>query len=50
MFCGDLNGKEINKTVKMRDLFKKIRGTGNISSKDGNKKGQKWDGPKRSRK
>ena len=36
---------------KTRDLFKKIRdikGT-NISCKDGLDKGQKWDGPNRSR-
>ena len=44
-----MNGKEINRMVKSRDLFKKIRGTRNISCQDGNNKGQKWDGPKRSR-
>ena len=36
---------------KIRDLFKKIRDTKgtNISCKDGLDKGQKWDGPNRSR-
>ena len=49
MLCGDLKGKEINRMVNTRDLFKKMRGTRNISSKDGNSKGQKPDGPKSSR-
>ena len=49
MLCGDLNGKEINRMVKTRDLFKKIRGTGNIACKDENDKGQIRDGPKRRR-
>ena len=35
---------------KTRDFFKKIRDIlGNISCKDGLNKGQKWYGPKRSR-
>ena len=34
---------------KTRDLFKKISYQGNISCKDGLNKGQKWYGPKRSR-
>ena len=34
---------------KTRDLFKKIRDTGNISCNDGLNKGQKWYGPNRSR-
>ena len=34
--------------VKIRDLFKKIRDTKNISGKDGHNKGQKCHGPKRS--
>ena len=25
MLCGDLNGKEINRMAKTRDLFKKIK-------------------------
>ena len=37
------------RTVKTRDLFKKIRVKGNISYKDGLNKGQKWYGPNRSR-
>ena len=45
----DLNGKEIYSTVKTRDLFTKNRGTGTISCKDGKNKGQKRDGPKRSK-
>ena len=28
--CGDLNGKEINRTGKIRDLFKKIKDTRRI--------------------
>jgi len=32
---------------KTRDLFNKIRHQGNISSKDGHNKGQKWYGPTR---
>ena len=49
-----LNGqcKEIeekNRMGKTRDLFKRIRDTkGNISCKDGHKKGQKHYGPNRS--
>ena len=40
--------KKANDRVgKTRDLFKKIRDT--ISCKDGNKKGQKWQGHNRSR-
>ena len=36
---------------KTRDSFKKIRDTkGTISCKDGLNKGQKWNGPNRSRK
>jgi len=45
-------GKEIeenNRMGKTRDLFKKKRYQGNISCKDGLDKGQKWYGPKRSR-
>ena len=42
--------KENNKMGKTRDLFKKIkRFQGNLSCKDGLNKGQKWYGPKRSR-
>ena len=42
--------EENNRMGKTRDLFKKIRDTkGNISCKDGLDKGQKWDGPNRSR-
>ena len=35
---------EENRMGKTRDLFKKIRDTGNISCKDGLHKGQKWYG------
>ena len=42
--------EENNRIGKTRDLFKKIRDNqGNISSKDGLNKGQKWYGPNRSR-
>ena len=42
--------KENNGPGKSRDLFKKIKGyQGNISSKDGHNKGQKWFGPNKSR-
>ena len=44
--------KENNRMGKTRDLFKKIntkRYQRNISCKDGLDKGQKWYGPKRSR-
>ena len=41
--------EENNKMGKTRDLFRKIRYQGNISCKDGHNKGQKWDGPNRSR-
>ena len=41
--------EENNRMGKTRDLFKKIRYQGNISNKDGHKKGQKWYGPNRSR-
>ena len=41
--------EENNRMQKSRDLFKKIRDTGNISCKDGHNKGQKWYGPNRSR-
>ena len=42
--------EENNRTGKTRDLVKKIRDTkGTISCKDGLDKGQKWYGPKRSR-
>ena len=41
--------KENNRMGKTRDLFKKIRYQRNISSKDELDKGQKWYGPKRSR-
>ena len=40
--------KEIEENNRMggsRDLVKKIRYQGNISSKDGHNKGQKWYGP-----
>ena len=37
--------EENNRMGKTRDLFKKIRYQGNISHKDGHKKGQKWYGP-----
>ena len=41
---------EVNNRIgKTRDLFKKIRYQGNISCKDGLDKGQKWDGPNKSR-
>ena len=30
MLCGDLNGKEINRMAKTRDLFKKIKETRGI--------------------
>ena len=39
--------KENNRMGKTRDLFKKIRDTGNISCKNGLNKGQKWYGPSR---
>ena len=41
--------EENNRLGKTRDLSKKIRYQGNISCKDGHNKGQKWYGPKRSR-
>ena len=44
--------KEIEENKRMgktRDLFKKMRYQGNISCKNGLDKGQKWSGPKRSR-
>ena len=41
--------EENNTMGKTRDLLKKIRYQGNISCKDGHNKGQKWYGPKRSR-
>ena len=41
--------EENNRMGKTRDLFKKLRDKGNISCKDGHNKGQKWYGPKRSR-
>ena len=41
--------EENNRMGKTRDLFKKIRDTGNISCKNGLNKGQKWYGPNRSR-
>ena len=41
--------EENNTMGKTRDLLKKIRYQGNISFKDGHNKGQKWYGPKRSR-
>ena len=41
--------EENNRMGKTRDLFKKIRYQGNISGNDGIDKGQKWYGPKRSR-
>ena len=41
--------EENNRMGKTRDLLKKIRYQGNISCKDGLDKGQKWDGPNRSR-
>ena len=34
--------EENNRMGKTRDLFKKIRDTGNISCKDGLNKGHKW--------
>ena len=46
--CKDV--EENNRMGKTRDLFKKIkRYAGNISCKDGLKKGQKWYGLNRSR-
>ena len=39
--------EENNRIGKTRDLFEKHQG--NISCKDGYNKGQKWDGPNRSR-
>ena len=51
-FLGD-QCKEIeenNRMGKIRDLFKKIqRYQGNISCKDGLNKGEKWQGPNKSR-
>ena len=42
--------EENDRMGKTRDLFKKIkRYQGNISCKDGHNKGQKWYGPKRSK-
>ena len=41
--------EENNRIGKTRDLFKKIRDQVNISYKDGLNKGQKWDGPNRSK-
>ena len=41
--------KENNRMGKTRDLFKKIRGQGNISCTDGLDKRQKWYGPNRRR-
>ena len=44
--------KEIEENKRMgktRDLLKKMRYQGNISCKNGLDKGQKWSGPKRSR-
>ena len=41
--------KRNNSMGKTRDFFKKIRYQGNISCKDGHKKGQKWYGSNRSR-
>ena len=42
--------EENNTMGKTRDLFKKIkRYQGNISCEDGLNKGQKWQGPNRSR-
>ena len=42
--------EESNRLGKTRDLFKKNqRYQGNISCKDGLNKGQKWEGPNRSR-
>ena len=41
--------EEENRMGKTRDFWKKIRYQGNISCKDGLNKGQKWDGPNRSR-
>ena len=44
--CKDI--EENNRMGETRDLFKKIkRYQGNISCKDGLKKGQKWYGPNR---
>ena len=46
--CKDI--EENNRMGKTRDLSKKIRDTkGNISCKDGQGKGQKWQGPNRIR-
>ena len=41
--------EENNRMGKTRDLFKKIRGQGNISCNDRHNKRQKWYGPNRSR-
>ena len=42
--------EENNRMGRTRDLFKKIRDTqGNLSYKEGHNEGQKWYGPKRSR-
>ena len=41
--------EENNRMGKTRDLIKKIRYQRNISCKDGLNKGQKWDGPNRSK-
>ena len=41
--------EENNRMRKTRDSVKKIKEHGNISCRDGHKKGQKWYGPNRSR-
>ena len=41
--------EESNRTVKTRDLYKKISYQGNISCKDGHNRGQKLHEPNRSR-
>ena len=41
--------EERNTMGNTRDLLKKIRYQVNFSYKDGHNKGQKWDGPNRSR-
>ena len=46
--CKDI--EENNRMWNTRDLFKKIRDTkGKFFCKDGHNKGQKWNGPNRSR-
>ena len=45
--CKDI--EENNRIAKNRGLFKKLEIPRDLSCKDGHNKGQKWDGPNRSR-